>query len=400
MLKRHFILLLTVAALLPALVKAQGPAAGDVVRITHGPWLTDMSADGVTVLWTTDVPALSWVEAGPADGKHFYAEERPRYYDVRHGKKQADRTLHRVRVTGLEAGKTYNYRVFSQRVNSMGGNNNATYGATASTSVYRREPLTFRTFDPAAKKITFLVVNDIHGDNALLSGLFEGVDPATLDFVVLNGDMAHWVEDGAQVFTDYMDTCVKLFAQRVPVVYARGNHETRGKLATGLIDYFPTPTGMYYYTFRAGPVSFLVLDGGEDKPDSDIEYGGMAAFDPYREQEAAWLSAAVASPAVKEAAARVVFLHIPPLCSTWHGPLHVGQTLLPVLNGANVDVMFSGHTHRYAYRPADAQIRFPLVTNSNSQRLLCTIEKGKLTVRIAGTDGKTEKTHEFPVDFR
>ena len=32
-------------------------------KITHGPWLCDMTEDGVTVLWTTNKPALSRVHA-------------------------------------------------------------------------------------------------------------------------------------------------------------------------------------------------------------------------------------------------------------------------------------------------------------------------------------------------
>ena len=38
-------------------------AAAQEFRITHGPYLCDMSQDGVTVVWTTNRPALSWVEA-------------------------------------------------------------------------------------------------------------------------------------------------------------------------------------------------------------------------------------------------------------------------------------------------------------------------------------------------
>ena len=34
---------------------------GDSIKITHGPYLCDMSTDGVTVVWTTNKPALSWV---------------------------------------------------------------------------------------------------------------------------------------------------------------------------------------------------------------------------------------------------------------------------------------------------------------------------------------------------
>ena len=31
-------------------------------KITHGPWLCDLTSDGVTVVWATSKPALSWVE--------------------------------------------------------------------------------------------------------------------------------------------------------------------------------------------------------------------------------------------------------------------------------------------------------------------------------------------------
>src|SRR5690625_5315672 len=67
------------------------------------------------------------------------------------------------------------------------------------------------------------------------------------------------------------------------------------------MDYFPTPSGKPYFTFRQGPVFFLFLDGGEDKPDSDIEYGGLSYFDEYREEQAEWLQQVVESEEFKSA---------------------------------------------------------------------------------------------------
>lgn len=58
-------------------------------KITHGPWLCDMTEDGVTVLWTTNKPALSWVEATEDDGRSFYAAEHTRHYETVAGRKQA-----------------------------------------------------------------------------------------------------------------------------------------------------------------------------------------------------------------------------------------------------------------------------------------------------------------------
>ena len=67
-------------------------------KITHGPWLCDMTEDGVTVLWTTNKPALSWVEATEDDGRSFYAAEHTRHYETVAGRKQAHKTLHAVRL--------------------------------------------------------------------------------------------------------------------------------------------------------------------------------------------------------------------------------------------------------------------------------------------------------------
>ena len=63
---------------------------GDSIKITHGPYLCDMSTDGVTVVWTTNKPTLSWVEVAPAGEDHFYGKERPRYYDTESGRKRAN----------------------------------------------------------------------------------------------------------------------------------------------------------------------------------------------------------------------------------------------------------------------------------------------------------------------
>ena len=48
-------IIFAVALLLQLPVAAQ-------IRITHGPWLTDMSENGVTIMWKTDKPAMAWVE--------------------------------------------------------------------------------------------------------------------------------------------------------------------------------------------------------------------------------------------------------------------------------------------------------------------------------------------------
>lgn len=87
-----------------------------------------MTHDGVTVVWTTSKPALSWVEASPADSLNAPALRQARYYQTVAGRKLACRTLHAVRVRGLQPGTDYRYRIFSQEVQSWPDVNNVTYG--------------------------------------------------------------------------------------------------------------------------------------------------------------------------------------------------------------------------------------------------------------------------------
>ena len=166
---------------------------GDSIKITHGPYLCDMSTDGVTVVWTTNKPALSWVEVAPAGEDHFYGKERPRYYDTESGRKRANDTIHRVRIKHLEPGREYRYRIFSREVVSWPSSDWVTYGLIAASNVYKQEPFRFRTFDDRKKEISFLVLNDIHGRSDYMKSLCREVDFKSLDFVLLNGDMSSWV---------------------------------------------------------------------------------------------------------------------------------------------------------------------------------------------------------------
>lgn len=277
-------------------------AAAQEFRITHGPYLCDMSQDGVTVVWTTNRPALSWVEASPADS--LAPAPPPRHYQTVAGRKLAGRTLHAVRVRGLQPGTDYRYRIFSQEVQSWPDVNNVTYGKTVGADASRRRAYGFRTFPAAGSGCSFLVLNDIHGKADVLTRLCKRVDFSELGFVAFNGDMSSSVESGEQLFKDYLDASAALFAAGTPILFTRGNHETRGVFADSLGDYFPGRDGRFYGIYRYGDVCILLLDCGEDKPDDHAEYNGLADYDAYRAEECAWLKKAVRSEEFLTASAR------------------------------------------------------------------------------------------------
>ena len=356
------------------------------IEITHGPYIQAVGEDEVTIVWTTNTNAVSWVELAPAGTNSFYAEEHPQYYQTANGNRVVG-TLHKIRIPNLSKATEYRYRIFSKEVLKYGGHR-ILYGNIASTDVYSQKPLRFRTLDNSKEKISFSVVNDIHGQNDSLKALLKNVKYGETDLVFFNGDMVSTMNDETQFFGGFMDTATKMFASEVPAFFARGNHETRGAFSVNFPEYFPTNSGKLYYAFRQGPVYFIVLDCGEDKPDSDIEYSGLAQFDAYRTEQKIWLEKVVQTDEFKSAKFRVVVVHIPPVGSDWHGPLDINRKILPVLNQAGISLMLCGHTHRYQLIEPNNEVKFPILINSVNTALKIDADQQKITVQRIDTKGK------------
>ncbi|MGV8093777.1 MAG: metallophosphoesterase [Mangrovibacterium sp.] len=353
-------------------------------RITHGPYLQDMGETGVTILWTTNRDGIAWVELAPNDSTHFYLTERPKYFSAPYGFKNVS-TVHSVRLTNLEPGTTYRYRIYSQEVLSHRGTQ-VLYGKVAASNVYRTKPLTFTTNNQAKTAISFVILNDIHGNNELMTNLLKNTPWSGTDLVFFNGDMVSDIKSEEQLFGGFMDTAVKLFASEVPMYYARGNHETRGNFAHRFADYFPGFDGKLYGMFRQGPVCFVMLDCGEDKPDSDLEYSGIVAFDAYRDREAEWLKEALRSDLFKSAPYKVAVIHMPPF-GGWHGEKEVEDKFIPLLNEAGIDVMFCGHLHKYVRKEPKKKQNFPVIVNANNTIVKAFTNNEGLKAEIRNTEG-------------
>ena len=373
-------LLLLCVLLLSVSVYAQ-----DGIKLAHGPYLQNMGPDEVTVVWLSDKPSVGWVELAPDDGSNFYATERPRFFDAKNGVKNTS-TIHTVKLKGLNPGTNYRYRVFAQEVLSHIGHK-IVYGDYAATNVYSKKPLVFRTSDPANQTISFAMVNDIHGNSGLLENLVSKCDLIKTDFIIFNGDMVSVFNEENHIFNGFMDKATALFASEIPMYYTRGNHETRGAFATEFQRYFSPKEENIYYTFRQGPVCFVILDTGEDKPDSDIEYAGITVYDEYRSEQAEWLRQVLNSKEYKEAPFKVIVAHIPPI-GGWHGNLEVENKFMPLLREAKPDLMLCGHLHRFVHQKATAETPFPIIVNSNTAVLKAAANSEELDVQVIDTEGK------------
>lgn len=371
--------------------------AGAALRpdIKYGPWVQNVGETEFTVLWTSQEKVFAWVEVAPDDGTAFESCVRPRFYQTVAGRRVAGKD-HCVRVSGLEPGKGYRYRIYGKVVEDDGDAYATRFGPTGRISIKGNGVI--RTFDHNASRCRFVMVNDIHGDDERYRTLTEGVNADDVDFLLMNGDMVSYITDIDTTLAHVFGAIPDLISD-VPSVWVRGNHETRGREFFLLQKYVPTPTGEPYYLFRQGPVAFLVLDAGEDKPDASVEYSGTADYDTYRQCELDWLKQAVQDPLFAEAPVKVALMHIPAILRTdsWYGQKWVNTHFVPVLNEAGVDILFSGHHHTHLYVEAgECGNEFPILANDDTDRLEFEADTNGYVIRTYNVDGKETSAYAFP----
>lgn len=387
------IVIIVVAMMLAQYVAAEAPR----VETQCGPWVVGVTETEMTIVWTSTDRCMGWVEVAPDDGTSFYAEKRKRYDEDFMGRHVVS-NVHHVRITGLTPGTVYRYRIYQQGVDDS-GHNPIPSGYISASNVFSQKPYAVRTMDTSASECRFTVINDIHGRDSMMVALSKNIKEENLDFVVFNGDMVSFMGSMKDIEVGFMRRATELFATDLPLVYVRGNHETRGPGFSEYLNLFPTPTDTPYFMFRQGPAAFLVLDSGEDKPDSDIEYGGTAAYDAYREKIAEWLKKTVESDEFREAPVKIALLHIPFEKGVgWYGNNELKRLLLPVLNEAGVHVMLSGHNHSYSYREAGSYgNEFPILVNSNNDKVNVKVTASKIDMEVVDATGKVIHRHSVAV---
>lgn len=391
--KRLFLLLFVVLANMNFL---QAQDAYPRFSIKYGPWVQNVTETSFTVVWCSPEESMAFVEVAPDDGSAYEAKERTRFYDTVMGRRVCSK-MHKVTVTGLEPGKRYRYRVIGRNLIDDSDPYRIVYGKENNAGSKKRM-FTVKTYDYKAEKCRFSMVNDQHQRFEQYKSLMESVSGDSRDFVVLNGDIVSYT---ARLDTNmhYTFGPIKNLACAIPSVFVIGNHESRGHEFYRLPEAYPTPTGEFYYTFRQGPAAFIVLNAAEDKPDHSVEYSDYARFDEYRKQQLEWLKKAVQDPLVADAPVKICLMHIPAIAdpNSWYGQLWANEHFVPVLNEAGVDLMLSGHHHKFFVREkGSCGNDFPILSNSNLERLECEItQDGKIRVQCFDIDEKKVRDLTF-----
>lgn len=217
-------------------------------------------------------------------------------------------------------------------------------------------------FKPLNKKsgINIYHVADVHHnfEIAAKTAAFFGEN---VDLFIFNGDLGE--TESVENYMLTLEFLGSLTGGKIPAVFARGNHDARGKLAERFTDFFPSDGKKTYYKFCVGNIEGLVLDCGEDKPDDYLfedrpqpyVYNGVNVFSSYRRAQIEWLKKVELSPDK----IKIVISHVCPIMASENKgdcfdiEREVYSTWNKELERLSVDFMLCAHYHHAFILTAD-----------------------------------------------
>ena len=333
--------------------------------LTVGPYLQELTPDGVTVVFEHGIPSVSWIEV-----REKGTTETTPYFQTTNGRVKAYSQIlttknsalpvqnFAIRAEGLKPGTTYEYRIKAHKtvVQNSGGVTTSLTSTNSYTSAWKQ----FTTQDPHQTEHHIFITSDMHNQPDTLEALLKFLDYKTCDRIIYNGDMISYMQyESMEPYSGFINTSVNLFAQNKPFEIVRGNHETRGNMSRRFMEYFPHKSGHIYNAYRWGDLEIVLLDSGEDKMDTSDEYYGMASFYSYREEMARWFEQLIQTDEFRTAKYRIVICHFTLLMDNgkptdkFGGEPQLISLILPLLKQCDIDMLISGHIHPATYTHVD-----------------------------------------------
>ncbi|MBR0457811.1 MAG: metallophosphoesterase [Victivallales bacterium] len=317
----------------------------DIPLVEFGPWLASPGTGEMTVRFLT----VGKIGAG-VEYRRKNAEISRIAWDEECGI-IARREWHSLRLTNLSRGIPYEYRIVllnptnpAKRIYPQG-------------EQYHE----FLVPDLISRKASFFFTADLQysleKQQRYLDALLQAADAKSCDFLVLGGDIGSNFDNITEsCIANILPVLQKYDVDKHPLVYLRGNHETRGREAYLIPHFFGTWDEKTYSVFRFGDTAFLQLDCWEDKPaDSPgAAYCKYCLDQTFIQRQLAFLNDALRSNEWTTATHRIVLCHGAPYshydsCMTmpfrlqeWTDPFFEGkEPRTPIL------LWIAGHTHRY-----------------------------------------------------
>lgn len=361
----------------PLTVQLRTAIKADKIFLTR-PYLQNPANNGMTIMWETSIPTYSWVEYGT----DTTLLSRARL--LIDGQAEFNESIHKIRLEGLIPGQTYYYRVCSQEILQYKAYSKK-FGHTAKSE--------FHSFTMPATdtdSFTAVIFNDLHQRSAVFQALLKQVKQIDYDFVIFNGDCIDDPINHAQATRFVKELTEGVGGNLIPTLFMRGNHEIRNAYSVGLRKHMDYVGGKTYGVFNWGDTRIVMLDCGEDKPDSTPVYYDLNDFTQLRQDQAGFLKEELKSKEFKKADKRILIHHIPlygcdNLCwDLWE----------PLLRKAPFHVSINAHTHKFAYHPKGTlKNNYPVVIGGgnrveNATVMILEKKKGELRIKVLNADGK------------
>jgi len=386
---RRFILVLT-----SLFISLTLTAKTDPYDLKAGPWVTNVTDSSFTVMWQTEKTGIGFVDVVEGELKgSWYKAEKTRVYQRLAGRYYPC-TLHSVTIKHLKPGTLYKYRIGGQFLIDQIDPYEYTFGFERFSS----RNYSVHTFDSSAETCSFTAVNDMHRMTDKYTQLIQVESTQDKDFILLNGDMISAGDYSIDSLIYYNLNPLGKLAHKLPVVFVKGNHEGRGNVYSQVNQIFPTSTREYYYTFRQGPVAFLVLDAGETGAEPSIGFSGGPAYVEYLQEQLEWAAKATAEPSFSSAPVKVCLIHVPMYGTTdtsnYSTLTWMAEYFVPFLNNIGIDLMISAHRHVFSMKnPGDLGNKFTIFTNGNEDRLEFQADAHNVSIRTYDQQGK--ETHSL-----
>lgn len=337
----------------------------NLMRITVAPAVFETGGDYYNIVWETSFKGSGCV-------KYTYNGEEKVIWDSNNGIIASDDTVHSVRVPKAELrGNTYT--VESQHIPFK-----FAYQCLKGKKC-ESEPIAFGG-EEKEDGINILCIADIHEMEKKMYKALSHIEEKP-DLICMIGDITSEMRTKDQFTKFLLKDAADLSGGEIPVVFTRGNHETRGEYAAVLADYLGDEMGKFYYTFDFGPLSAVVIDSGEDKEDSHKEYSGLVNFETLRSEEYEWLCGLDEDDF--EGKYRIVFSHEPVLDD------HFGKDWTAPLKELGMELVVGGHWHQSKFIEGELP-SFIVGGNLGDGKWAASmmrLEDGKISVKTVDTEG-------------
>ena len=280
---------------------------------------------------------LFWVRVGDKN-----------YYDASNGIMNSLAEIHRAGVPMRELDKIGEYTVCIKPIIDRKPYFPETAEVIEKTFVFHPLP---------EKNIRAYHISDAH--NRIQEPVKAASTFGKLDLLILNGDVIDHSGDPSK-FSNVYEICSILTGGSIPVIFSRGNHDMRGRYAEKFAEYTPNQYGNTYYSFRLGSIWGLLVDCGEDKPDTNAEYGYTVACHAFREKQTEYIDKLVSEAEAEYAAEgvkiRLVIAHNP-FTQKHTPPFDIEEEIFRKWSAIlrehiKPHLMICGHTH-------ETEIRYP-----------------------------------------